>query len=207
MKNRQPRAKMNIPMLCACVLLCLTLFSFHLTGGLYARYTTRAEAADNARVVKFGDLTLTEGGDFSTGDPVKVIPGVDLSKKVTVSFTPAEVSTYIFVEVTTDTGWTTANNYEFTAADGKLSWSADQEVWTYHATSENTRVYYHALAANDTFSKDFIKENGKIEVSPELTAVDLNNLKDKIDISFRATVVQNGGFDSVTEAWNSVKTK
>ncbi|MBO5253534.1 MAG: hypothetical protein J6C51_06300 [Clostridia bacterium] len=59
MKNRQPRAKMNIPMLCACVLLCLTLFSFHLTGGLYARYTTRAEAADNARVAKF---SVTETG-------------------------------------------------------------------------------------------------------------------------------------------------
>lgn len=60
MKNRQPRAKMNIPMLCACVLLCLTLFSFYLTGGLYARYITRAEASDSARVAMF---SVTKAGE------------------------------------------------------------------------------------------------------------------------------------------------
>lgn len=35
------------------VLLCLTLFSFRLTAGLYARYTSTATASDSARVAKF----------------------------------------------------------------------------------------------------------------------------------------------------------
>lgn len=45
--------KVNIPMVLACVLLCLTLISIHLTSGLYARYTTTATASDSARVARF----------------------------------------------------------------------------------------------------------------------------------------------------------
>lgn len=43
----------NIPMCLAGVLFCLTLISIHLTGGLYAKYTTRSEFEDLARVAKF----------------------------------------------------------------------------------------------------------------------------------------------------------
>ncbi len=49
----QPKAKMNIPMCVACVLLCLTLFSVHLTSGLYARYVAKGSGSDEARVAKF----------------------------------------------------------------------------------------------------------------------------------------------------------
>ena len=35
------------------VLLCLVLFSAHLTSGLYARYTSTATSSDSARVAKF----------------------------------------------------------------------------------------------------------------------------------------------------------
>ena len=51
--SQMPRAKMNIPMCIACVLLCLTLFSMYLTGGLYARYISRDEGEDFARVAEF----------------------------------------------------------------------------------------------------------------------------------------------------------
>ena len=48
-----PKAKMNIPMCAACVLLCLTLFSMYLTGGLYSKYVGRDDSGDSARVAKF----------------------------------------------------------------------------------------------------------------------------------------------------------
>ena len=203
----RPKAKMNIPMTLACVLMCLTMFSFYFTGGLYARYITRAEASDSARVIKFGDLTLTESGDFGTdATPVVVIPGVDLSKKVNIAFTPAESATYVFVELTPGTDWNAADYVNFTAAGGKLSWSVDSAKWTHLGTTANPYVYYCSLAANENFSKDFIANNGAITVSDELTAAELNALSN-INISVRATVVQSGGFADVTEAWNSVKNK
>jgi len=47
------KAKLNIPLCAAAVLLCLTLVSIHLTSGLYARYTASATGSDSARVAKF----------------------------------------------------------------------------------------------------------------------------------------------------------
>lgn len=56
--------KINIPMALACVLLCLTLITTHMTGGLFARYTTTAQASDSARVAKF-QVAGTENGTVS----------------------------------------------------------------------------------------------------------------------------------------------
>ena len=47
------KTKLNIPMFAALVLLMMTMISFHLTSGLYARYTASASASDSARVAKF----------------------------------------------------------------------------------------------------------------------------------------------------------
>lgn len=47
------KAKLNIPMCAALVLLFLTMLSIHLTSGLYARYTATSTASDSARVAKF----------------------------------------------------------------------------------------------------------------------------------------------------------
>lgn len=47
------KAKLNIPMCAALVLLLLTMISIHLTSGLYARYTATATATSSARVAKF----------------------------------------------------------------------------------------------------------------------------------------------------------
>lgn len=51
--DKQPRMKINIPMAVACVLLCLTLFSCHMTGGLYAKYSSVTSGSDSARVARF----------------------------------------------------------------------------------------------------------------------------------------------------------
>ena len=56
------KAKVNIPMCAALVLLLLTMISIHLTSGLYARYTATSTGSDSARVAKFdvkGDIEGT----------------------------------------------------------------------------------------------------------------------------------------------------
>ena len=45
-------------------LLCLVLFSAHLTSGLYARYTSEASSQDSARVAKF-DVASKEKNDVA----------------------------------------------------------------------------------------------------------------------------------------------
>ena len=59
----QPKAKMNIPMCAAAVLLCLTLFSLHLMSGLYAKYVSKDSGSDSARVAAFNVITTGDVGD------------------------------------------------------------------------------------------------------------------------------------------------
>ncbi|MBQ4559613.1 MAG: hypothetical protein IJA54_04725 [Tyzzerella sp.] len=59
--KRQYRKGLNIPMILACVLFCLTLFSIHFMGGLYAKYTAHTSASDEARVAKFD---ISESGAY-----------------------------------------------------------------------------------------------------------------------------------------------
>ena len=66
-------AKVNIPMCIASFLFCLTLFSFYLCGGLYARYTTSGSGEDVARVAKFD---VSENGTyFSENLLIETTPG------------------------------------------------------------------------------------------------------------------------------------
>ena len=53
MASHKRNTKLNIPMCVACVLLCLTLVSIHLTSGLYARYTSADAGVDSGRIAKF----------------------------------------------------------------------------------------------------------------------------------------------------------
>lgn len=72
--------KMNIPMLVAVVLLCLTLLSSHLTSSLYARYTTVITAQDHTRIAGFRietDLDYITLGIADGGTPTLVLDGAE----------------------------------------------------------------------------------------------------------------------------------
>ena len=79
--DRQRKARMNIPMCIACVLLCLTLFTFHFSGSLYAKYTTREMDSDSGRVAKF-DIS-ENGAYFSENLLIETVPGT-INRKITV---------------------------------------------------------------------------------------------------------------------------
>lgn len=59
------KAKINIPMCAALVLLLLTMISIHLTCGLYARYTAISSSQDSARVAKFHVIGSVDKKDIS----------------------------------------------------------------------------------------------------------------------------------------------
>lgn len=71
--KRQYKKGLNIPMILACVLFCLTLFSFHFMGGLYAKYTATALGSDEARVAKFDISEI--GAYFSENLLIESVPG------------------------------------------------------------------------------------------------------------------------------------
>ena len=205
---RHHKTKMNIPMCLAAILLCLTLISIHLTSGLYAKYISSASGNDSARVIKFGELTLTEEGDFYEGNKLMIIPGVALTKKATVSFSGSESATYVFVEIT-PSKWSTTDNKTFSLmSNGKtaMQWNV-AEGWIFLKSDNGTYIYYRELDPNtELVAADIIAENGKVSVSDQITKSEIETMTG-ISIKLRASVVQSGGFDNPESAWSSIAAK
>ena len=201
-------AKVNIPMCIASFLFCLTLISIHLTSGLYAKYISSASGDDSARVIKFGELTITETGDFYEDNKLMIIPGVDLIKKATVSFSGSESATYVFVEIM-PTGWSATDDVTFALlSNGKtaMQWSI-ADGWVFLKSDNGTYIYYRELAPNlELVTADIIAGSGKITVSDQITKSEIKAITD-VSIKLRATVVQSGGFENPEAAWNSVAAK
>jgi len=204
---------MNIPMVLAGVLLCLTLLSVHFSSGIYARYTTSADGNDSAKVASFGNLTLEETGSFSNASKTAIIvPGVDLIKNAAVSFSASEVSVYVIVEAELSGNWETTDSKTFVIentdkTDGEdenlLSWSVASD-WTFIEKTGNRYAYYIELEPNEALEKfPFVAENGKITVSKFITRKEISGLKD-IKIIFKAYAIQAGDM-TPAEAWSKVK--
>lgn len=220
MKKTRNRTKLNIPMCAACVLLCLTLLSIHLSAGLYAKYTTSAEGRDSARVITFGEISITEEGDFGDDGNLTglIVPGVDLTKKAMVSFSGSEAATYVFAEVVVSENWTHVEDSDtFHISSGNIAYLQWQiaDGWTYlmaesGANNEKRYIYYRELAPNVTLDKtDIVGNGGVITVSSQIPIILQNGLNELDDtyIKFQARVVQSSGFADAAAAWNSVKRK
>ena len=215
MAKRRARAKMNIPMCAACILLCLTMFSFHFSSGVVARYSTNTDDSDSARVIKFGEIMLTKIGD----DEQYIIPGMPLTLNAAVSFEGSESATYVFLEVTpTGSCEVSADGMSYALKEGIVnsdaSWTVvkdGEEKWTFLKEDSGTYVYYISLAPNTplTNRKFFSNTDHQTMVSEDLTADQIAVLQ-PMEIDFRAGVVQSNGFadqaNPVEAAWNSLKT-
>ena len=199
--RRSPMTPGERLMFLAGILFCLVLITTSMMGGLFARYTTTGTSSDSARVAKFGDLTLTESGDFGAdGSEVpKIIPGVDLTKKVEISFTGSEMATVVFVKAELTGGWKSADSKNF-SLNGTMNWSV-ADGWPYLSNDGSSYVYYKELAPNTTLDKvSFIANDGKITVSNTLTESSVNSMT-SISISLQASVIQSGGFADAAAAW------
>ena len=184
------------------VLFCLVLITTAMMGGLFARYITSGTGSDSARVATFGNLTLTETGDFleSGGKNIaKIIPGVELNKKVTLSFDASEVATIVFVEVSAP-GWDTPDHQTFLKGT-HLDWCM-AAGWTYLPGTQY--VYYQVLEPNTQFTDVDIIQDGVIHVSKDIKESNIQSL-DKLNISFRASVIQNDGSLTPETAWDKLK--
>lgn len=201
-------ANVNIPVCIASFLFCLALISIHLTGGLYAKYAGSASGHDSAKVIRFGELTLTETGDFYEDNKLMIVPGVDLQKKAVVDFGGSEAATYVFVEIT-PTKWTTTDNATFSLSSNGMAvmqWRI-ADGWAFLKLDNGTYVYYRELAPNTTLDKvDVFADDGKITVSADITASALKTLTG-VSVKLRASVVQSGGFEDPAAAYDAITSK
>ena len=210
-QRKRRRSHVNIPMTVAAVLLCLTLFSIHMSSGIFAKYSTVSDADDGARVIKFGDITLTTYGSTTQ----YIIPGTELVWNAGVTFEGSESATYVFLEVTPASGFqVTADGMNYTIppavpyyeyAEDHGGWTVDDTQWTCLKNDGGTYVCYKSLVPNEKLDNVPLFESNEAEIEFSLTAEQLETMG-TITGTFRASVVQSNGFGSVGEAWTSLST-
>lgn len=210
-KFERGRAPINIAMTLAAVLFWLVMVTTSISVELFAKYSTQDSGSDSARVIKFGQLTVSENGvEGAKGKEFTFIPGVDLEKKVTVSFGGSEADTLVFVALDT-AGWvldnTPENNtHNFALKSGNeviMSWSVVDD-WTYLKNDGNRHVYYKALESNTALPEQNVIKDGKITVSQATKAAYKTLQGTTLNLNVTAYAVQANGFDSVEAAWNSL---
>ncbi len=194
----------NIALRLAALLFVLVCISVWMMDGLFAKYRTSSSGGDNARVMSFGQLTITEEGDFENDHTAILIPGVDLKKKVTVNFTGSESSAYVFVEAGLSSHWSTTDRKNFSAYDNRLNWAVENE-WTFLKTEgTGTYIYYQELKPNEVLTAaNFIANDGRISVDDKITKSEIVGMTG-IQINLRSIVVQANGFKDATAAWASI---
>ena len=208
--KRKKSKKRNLTMILASILFCLTLVTTFLTVGLYARYVTRQNLNDGARVIKFDKISIVD-----KNRQLIITPGVPCARDVEVSFGGSESVTYIFVEINASSHWSVVNSGDnFIAEDGLISFAIDTSNWEYLTTDDGKYVYYYVgentrngvLAPNNKLTSVDIIVDGSILVSEELTMDHFENLVG-LELGFGATAVQANGFENVEAAWASIAAK
>lgn len=115
--GKERNVKVDILMCVVAVLLCATLFSMHLVGGLYARYTTSISGSDSARVAAF---SIKQEGTIFQNIEAKVTPGTTQSVDLTIT-NDSEVAMEYTLTVTNVTGNLTPLKFKLAPADGTPS--------------------------------------------------------------------------------------
>lgn len=172
-------------------LLYLAVATFALTGVTFSRYVASAHSQDGARVITFGDLTVTDSGS------VQVQPGVPAKKDLTVRFDGSEAATYVFVELK-GSGWTRGADGIYHDATGLMTWRV-ADGWTHLRDN----VYYRELAPNTALDAGLI-DGGTVDVSEDMTRTQLQAAAGTLHIRVQAAAVQREGGDTAETAWARV---
>lgn len=171
-------------------LLYLAVATFALTGVTFSRYVASAHSQDEARVITFGDLTVTDSG------VTQVQPGVPAEKDLTVRFEGSEAAVYVFAEV--QGGWTLGADGIYHDATGLMSWRV-AGGWTHLRDN----VYYRELAPNTALDAGLIA-GGTVDVSENMTRTQLQAAAGTLHIRVQAAAVQREGGDTAETAWARV---
>ena len=159
-------------------------------GGTFAYLqSTTGDVKNN-----FNANQVTVSLEETTGNNYNIIPGTEQSKdpKVTVNNT---VDAYVYVEVTD----TTQGLVEYSIADGWTPLDGFEGVY-YRKVAKSTEPQVFNVLKDDKVSYSTALENSNM-----LDAE--GNLKEGIELTFKAHAIQKAGFDSAVAAYKQIPTE
>lgn len=199
MKHRANRRRMSnkkfIAILSVFVMLALTMVVGCAVDGTVAWLVS--ESKSSVSTFTLGDINIKLTGE-SESQPLKIIPGVEITRSLKVTVEPNSEACWLFVKVEG------ANWSHFPDANGtaKVSYSVDvQDGWT--ALNTHPGVYYREVSAEAAQRGDAYDVNCNVTVSQMLTKAEVNSIAAETQpkLSFTAYAVQRDGIDDAVRAW------
>ena len=205
--------KKSVSMKVVGLLLAICLLIGCVAGGTIAYLIAEPKTVTNTFVAgNIGTLTLTETyNKDSDNDGINdewtaiVTPGKDLDKDPEVSLTDNNVDAYVFVKLECDEGQAFAisesngvTKVNHSAKENEIYWKLEAG---WNKVSNNPRVYYREVSANNTASWGIIQDD-KVYVSSDLTQNDIKNFT--LNLTFTAYAIQQLGFDDAVTAWAKI---
>ena len=200
MKHRANRRRMSnkkfIAILSVFVMLALTMVVGCAVDGTVAWLVS--ESKSSVSTFTLGDINI-ELAEESGSQPLKIIPGVEITRTLRVKVMPNSEACWLFVKVE-ETNWPDFKKTDETTR--KVSYSVNvPNDWK--ALEGNPGVYYREVSAEDAKTGVEYDVNGVVAVSEELTKAEINSIASgtQPQLSFTAYAVQRDGIDDAATAW------
>lgn len=200
MKHRANRRRMSnkkfIAILSVFVMLALTMVVGCAVDGTVAWLVS--ESKSSVSTFTLGDINI-ELAEESGSQPLKIIPGVEITRTLRVKVMPNSEACWLFVKVE-ETNWPDFKKTDETTR--KVSYSVNvPNDWK--ALEGNPGVYYREVSAEDAKTGVEYDVNGVVAVSEELTKAEINSIASgtQPQLSFTAYAVQRDGIGDAATAW------
>lgn len=188
--------KKFIAILSVFVMLALTMVVGCAVDGTVAWLVSESESS--VSTFTLGDINIKLTGE-SESQPLKIIPGVEITRSLKVTVDPNSEACWLFVKVE-ETNWPDLKKTDGTTR--KVSYSVNvPNDWK--ALEGNPGVYYREVSAEDAKTGVEYDVNGVVAVSKELTKAEVNSIASgtQPQLSFTAYAVQRLGIDDAAAAW------
>lgn len=201
MKHRANRRRMSnkkfIAILSVFVMLALTMVVGCAVDGTVAWLVSESESS--VSTFTLGDINIKLTGE-SESQPLKIIPGVEITRSLKVTVEPNSEACWLFVKVE-GTNWSRFPDANGTA---KVFYSVDvQKGWI--ALNDHPGVYYREVSAEDAKTGVEYDVNCNVTVSQMLTKAEINSIASRTQprLSFTAYAVQRYSFEDAAKAWEA----
>ena len=202
MKHRANRRRMSnkkfIAILSVFVMLALTMVVGCAVDGTVAWLVSESESS--VSTFTLGDINIKLTGE-SESQPLKIIPGVEITRSLKVTVDPNSEACWLFVKVE-ETNWPDLKKTDGTTR--KVSYSVNvPNDWK--ALEGNPGVYYREVSAEDAQRGDAYDVNCNVTVSQMLTKAEVNSIaaETQPQLSFTAYAVQRDGIGDAATAWTA----
>lgn len=203
MKHRANRRRMSnkkfIAILSVFVMLALTMVVGCAVDGTVAWLVSESESSVSTFTLGDINIKLTEAE--SESQPLKIIPGVEITRSLKVTVEPNSEACWLFVKVE-GTNWS-----HFPDANGtaKVSYSVAGGTSGWTPLSSYPGVYYREVSAEDAKTGVEYDVNCNVTVSQMLTKAEINSIASgtQPQLSFTAYAVQRYSFEDAAKAWEA----